>query len=423
MTISLLALAGQLAAQNLSSEEIRIRDRIEEQADEAIAFLERVVNINSGTMNFAGVQEVGRHFRSKLDALGFETRWISYPEEINRAGHLFAERKGVRGKRLLLIGHLDTVFEKDSPFQRFERRGDVAAGPGVVDMKGGNVAMLYALEALHHAGALESMTITVALTGDEERPGRPISLARGELIEAAEGSDIALGFEGAVGPNAATVARRGSSGWSLTARGIRGHSGQIFSDSFGSGAIFEAARILNAFHEELRSEKYLKFNPGVILGGTTIDYDSETSMGTAFGKTNVIAQEVTVRGGLRFIAEEQKERARVKMREIVKKSLPGTSAEITFRDGYPAMTPKEGNTRLMEALDLVSRDLGDGPISPLDPGARGAADISFVASLVDALAGLGPLGRKAHSVEEELDLPSLAVATRRAALLIFRLTR
>lgn len=412
-----------LGAEELSLDEQRIRDGIAEHHDEAVSFLERAVNINSGTLNPAGVREVGRIFREAFDALGFETRWVSFPEDVNRAGHLFAERRGLRGKKLLLIGHLDTVFEKDSPFQMFEREAATATGPGVADMKGGDVVILFALRALHDLGALEDTTITVALIGDEEKPGRPISLVRRDLIEAAERSDVALGFEGAVGKNNATVARRGSSTWTLKARGIGGHSGQIFSEDYGSGAIFEAARILNAFHEQVRGEPYLTFNPGVIVGGTAIDYDPETATGTAFGKTNVIAQDVTVHGGLRFISEEQKERAREEMRRIVGRSLPGTSAEITFLDGYPAMEPKDGNFELMKLLDQVSRDLGLGSIAPLDPGQRGAADISFVADRVDALAGLGPVGKGAHALGEQLDLSTLTVAAQRAAVLMYRLTR
>jgi glutamate carboxypeptidase len=111
------------------------------------------------------------------------------------------------------------------------------------------------------------------------------------------------------------------------------------------------------------------------------------------------------------------------MREIVARNLHRTSAQITFSDGYPAMAPTEGNKKLLEIYDQVSRDLGYGPITPLDPAARGAADISFVAPHIDALSGLGPHGSGAHSVEDRLHLPSLAIATQRAALLIYRLTR
>ena len=419
-----VALAPSAAAgQELTEVEREIAAHVDQHSEEAIGFLERAVEINSGTMNHAGVREVGRLFRQELEALGFETRWIEMPEEVNRAGHLFAERRGERGEKLLMIGHLDTVFERESPFQAFGREGSMARGPGVEDMKGGDVVMLYALKALHSAGVLDGATITVALIGDEESPGLPLEASRGDLIEAGRRSDVALGFEGGVGGgNTATVARRGSSGWTLRVTGTRGHSSQIFDQEFGSGAIFETARILHAFHEEVRGERYLTFNPGVVLGGTEVEYDGARNRGSAFGKTNVIARTVVVDGGLRFISEEQKERARAKMRQIVGRNLPGTSAEISFADKYPAMSPTEGNDALLRMLDGVSRALGYGPIEAVDPSARGAADISFVAPILDGLDGLGVVGSGGHTTDERVELRSLASATKKAAVLIYRLT-
>ncbi|MFC2172931.1 M20/M25/M40 family metallo-hydrolase [Acidobacteriota bacterium] len=419
----LVCFAFSSSAEEPSSAEGQIVEYVNQHNEEAVALLEKVVNISSGTMTHEGIRQVGDIFRRELDALGFDVRWIDMPSQVNRAGHLFAERRGKQGKRLLLIGHLDTVFEKDSPFKRFERDGHMATGPGVNDMKGGDVVILFALKALHHAGALDNTDIAVALIGDEEKVGKPISISRRDLIETAKGKDVALGFE--TGHERTVVtARRGSSKWTLTVSGTRGHSSRIFSDKFGSGAVFEASRILTAFHEKVRGERYLSFNPGVILGGTEVSFDPSTSRGTAFGKTNVIAQETTVNGGLRFITDKQKERARAKMRKIVvNKSLPGTSAKIVFRDAYPAMPPTEGNRALLKLIDQVSRDLGYEAMEAYDPGARGAADISFVAPYVDGLDGLGIYGSGAHTTKEGADLRSLPIATQRAAVLIYRLTR
>jgi len=388
-----------------------------------VALLERAVDINSGTLNSEGVREVGSVFRAELDEIGLTTDWIEMPPEIDRGGHLFATHQGDSGKRLLLIGHLDTVFEKDSPFQTSVTRGDTLFGPGASDMKGGDVVIVYALKALQQAGVLNGITVTVAMIGDEERPGGEISIVRGDLIAAAERSDVALGFEGCVALNNVTVARRGSSNWMLKTTGKTGHSGQIFSSEYGAGAIFEAARILNTFREQVLGPEYLTFNAGVMVGGTEVSYDRTTASGNAYGKTNVIPSAVTVHGGLRFIAEEQKEDARERMRQIVAQNLPHTSAEITFEDGYPAMSPKPANDSLMFIYDGISRALGYGPVEPLDPGARGAADISFVADGLEALSGLGPHGSGSHSLDDQLYLSSLPVATARAAILMYRLTR
>ncbi len=410
-----------LHAQKLSRAEKKIIKSVESNNDQAIAFLEQVVNINSGTMNHEGVREVGKVFSDQFDKIGFQTRWISMPDSVNRAGHLFAETQGNKGKKLLLIGHLDTVFEKDSPFQTFQREGNMAYGPGANDMKGGNVIVLFALKALQENGLLDDAQIVVAFTGDEESTGKPLSVSRKDLIEAAKRSDIALGFETSTGFNNATVARRGSSGWLLEVTGKRAHSSGVFSDRVGAGAIFETSRILNAFYEEVRGEEFLTFNPGIILGGTSLDFDAANSKGDAFGKSNVVSQTVVVKGGLRFISEEQKERAREKMRKIVTVNLPQTSAKITFIDSYPAMGPTEGNQALLTIFNQVSLDLGQGAVEAYDPGRRGAADVSFVAEYVDCLDGLGTMGKGAHTPNESVNLDTVEDLTKRTAILIYRL--
>ena len=411
-------------AQKLSRTEEKIVDQVRLLNEESIDFLEKVVNINSGSLNLEGVKAVGAAFRTEFDAIGFKTRWIDMPEEMNRAGHLFASIEGTKGKRLLLIGHLDTVFEKNSPFQAFEQINDsIAYGPGANDMKGGDVVVLYALKALSNLNLLNKSTITVAFTGDEESTGKPLSISRKELIEAAKKSDIALGFETATGFNNATIARRGASGWKVEVEGVRAHSSGVFSERTGAGAIFEMSRILHRFYDEVRGEEYLTFNPGNLMGGTFVDYDAKASGGTVFGKTNVVAQKAIVHGGLRFISEEQKENARAKMRAIVAENLPQTKATISFTDSYPAMGPTAGNQAVLEELNKVSLALGQGGVSAYDPGRRGAADISFVADYVDGLDGLGTMGRGAHTPQETVNLKTINDLIQRTALLIYRLTR
>ena len=374
-------------------------------------------------MNLSGVREVGRVFEQAFNAIDFDTRWVEMPKDMNRAGHFFASIKGSKGKKLLLIGHLDTVFEADSPFQTFERKGDIAYAPGGNDMKGGDVMVLYALKALHELNLLKNTSITVAFTGDEERTGKPLSISRKDLIEAAKNSDIALGFENATGFNNATIARRGASGWKVETSGKRAHSSGVFSDKTGAGAIFEMSRILNGFYEHVRGEEYLTFNPGNLMGGTFVNYEPLKSSGEAYGKTNVVAQTAIVHGGLRFISEEQKENARTKMRTIVANHLPSTNATITFTDSYPAMGPTDQNKKLLLQLSQVSEALGYGAIEAYDPGKRGAADISFVADYVAGLDGLGSMGKGAHTPQETIDLSTFNALVQRTAVFIYRLTR
>jgi glutamate carboxypeptidase len=420
-TLSIATVPALPAQKGLTPTERKIRSSVQQQRQAQVDFLERAVNINSGTLNVEGVRQVGDVFRAALDSLGFETRWAEMPESMKRAGHLIAEHKGKPGgKRVLLIGHLDTVFEGEG--QHFARLDSMARGAGSADMKGGDVIILYALRALRDAGALDDANIIVVFSGDEERAGSPLDVARRDLIEAAKRSDVALAFEGGE-RGIATIARRGDSRWTLRVTGRQAHSSGVFRKGVGDGAIYEASRILDGFREALSNEKYLSFNPGVFVGGTDVTYDTNRVSGTAAGKLNIIARSAVVQGDLRFLSEEQKDSARAKMREIVSRHLPETSAEIIFEDEYPAMPPTDGNRALLASYDSVSRALGHGPVRALDPGQRGAGDVSFVAPYVDAMDGLGADGIGSHSPNEEVNLNSLPMQTERAAVLIYRLTR
>ncbi|MDQ3750218.1 MAG: M20/M25/M40 family metallo-hydrolase [Acidobacteriota bacterium] len=403
-------------AQKISADEQKIVNYIDAHTKDAIALLEKTVNIESPTENLKGIKQVGMVFKEEFESLGFASKWIEMPAEMKRAGHLIAKKNGTKGKRILLIGHIDTVLSGE----KFRREGNKAYGTGASDMKAGNVVLYYALKALHANGSLKDASVIVLLTGDEESSGKPIEISRGDMIAAAKRSDLALSFENG-GSNVATVARRGSSGWQLEVTAKTGHSSQIFKEIMGSGAVFEASRIINQFYETLRNEKYLTFNPSVIAGGTEVEISGGNI--TTQGKTNVVAAKAIVRGDLRFINEEQKETTRAKMREIVAKSLPGASAKITFSDGIPAMPPTEGNYALLKQLDAVSQDLNFGKIEALDPGERGAGDISYIAHLLPSLDGLGATGRNAHARGEYTDLDTLPRQIKRVVLLIYRLTR
>jgi len=409
-------------AQVLSEAEHAIVERVEANSDESIDFLEKTVNINSGTMNPSGVQAVGQVYQQFLEDLGLTTRWVNMPPDMNRGGHLIAETHGNRGKRVLLIGHMDTVFEEESPFQRWEPRDSVAYGPGVLDMKGGNMVMLYSLKALKEAGLLDERRIVVVLHGDEESPGRPLDISRRDIIELAKRSDIALAYEPSSGIGDAVVARRSSSQWTLEVKGVQAHSSTVFSQNTGSGAIYETARVLNRFHDDLREEN-LTYNPGLILGGSDVSFDSSGVAGYAEGKTNLVSDVVLVSGDLRTISNEQLARTRDKMEAIVANGcLPKTSASITFQDSYPAMMASAGNLRVLKQFNKVSQDLSLGTFIPNDPNRRGAGDISFVADYVDCLDGLGLEGSGSHSEEEHVLLTNIEDITKRSAVLIHRLT-
>lgn len=409
-------------AQKLSSIEKKILNQVEINNEEAILLLEKVVNINSGTMNLEGVKKVGDIFSEEFKNIGFTPTWIPMPDEIGRAGHLFCELNTgkIKGKKLLLIGHLDTVFEEDSEFQTARRDGTKFYGPGIGDMKGGNIIILYALKALSNAGVLKNTQIIAAFTGDEEKVGQPLSVSRKDLIDAGIRSDVALGYEGATGLNYATVARRSSGNWLLETKGVQAHSSGIFTEKIGAGAIYESARILSAFYNEL-PEQNLTFNAATIVGGTTISFDTEQGKGTASGKTNIISPNAIVSGDLRCLTDEQLQNTVTKMKGIVSNNLPNTSATIKFELKYPPMKPTPGNYDVLNVLDGISKDMGKGEVKAYDPSKRGAGDISFVANYANCLDGLGTMGGGSHTSNEYIELEHFKELTQRAALLIYRL--
>jgi glutamate carboxypeptidase len=297
-----------------------------------------------------------------------------------------------------------------------------ATGQGVNDMKGGDVIVIAALKALQKQGLLDDVSITIYFTGDEENAGRPRDISRGDFIERAKHHDIALAFEGASGLNTVSTARRGASEWKLEVEAKQGHSSGVFS-SGGYGSIYEASRIINEFREKLSSEQYLTFNPGLFIGGSEVSYDTASQTGEAIGKTNIISPKTVVIGDLRFLSEQQKEKAREAMRQIVSQSLAGTKATINFKDGIPSMPPTPGNDSLVKVVNGISMAMGYGEVEAGNPGSRGAGDISYIAEYLDCLDGLGASGRGAHAPGETINLNEYQKLLKRAALVIYRLSR
>jgi glutamate carboxypeptidase len=250
-------------------------------------------------------------------------------------------------------------------------------------------------------------------------------VARAALVDAARQSDVALAFEGAVrdeqGRDTGTVGRRASGTWHLQVTARTGHSAGVFGRD-GYGALYEAARVINAFREQL-IEPDLTFNAATVVAGTSASWDDGQSQGQAFGKTNVIPRDAQVRGDLRYLTAAQGAKARERMQAIVEQALPGTRSRISFHESYPPMAPTPGNLKLLDAYSRASADAGLGEIAPFPPGQRGAGDVQFVAPLVDSLDGLGAAGGGAHTPDEWLEIASIERGAVRAALLIYRLTR
>jgi glutamate carboxypeptidase len=422
--LSLIALMGAAPAMaQLTPAEQKMTAIVDAEYERSVSLLEKLVNQNSGSMNLEGVEAVGKMMRAELEPLGFRVTWVPM-RETGRAGHLVAVHQGRKGtKRLLLI-----VFEKDSPFQKFVRGKvngvDTAEGPGAADDKGGMVAMVAALRAMHAAGTLKNANIEIHMTGDEEDSGDPIAIARRDLIAAGKRADVALDFEGLVrdgGRDMGSISRRSSNSWMVTATGKSGHSSGIFSASAGDGAIFELARIISRFRAEL-PEPNLTFNVGIITGGQEASLDADGVRASAKGKTNIIPGVAIARGDFRTLSNEQTARVRAKMSAIVQDHAPVTRAEIKFDEGYPPMAPTPGNKAVLDRLNRVNADMGLPEMPVLDPLKRGAGDISFVAADVDGIAGLGPYSWGDHAPGETVDLESVRTQAKRAAILMTRLS-
>lgn len=414
---------GTASAALSPAEQVMVRT-IEAEQQRTTAMLQRLVDQNSGTLNIAGVEAVRRMIEPELQSLGFRTTWIDM-HAVGRAGHLVARHVGSRtGKRLLLIGHLDTVFELDSPFQHWIRDNDQAHGPGAGDDKGGDAVIIAALRAMKAAGTLDKANMTVFLTGDEEDAGRPLAISRKDLVAEGKQADEALDFEELAvkdGRDMGSPARRSDGSWMVKVSGRSAHSAGVGADNY--GAIYELARIIDQFRRELPDNK-LTYNVGIIGGGQTANLDPGQIRLEATGKTNIIAATAIARGDLRAISQDQIDRTEAKMRAIVGQSLAGAHAEISFDpDIYPPMPATAGNRALLAKLNDVNRDMGLPQMGELDAVDRGAGDISFVAAEVSGLAGLGPASSGSHTADETVEIPSIFKQAKRAAILMSRLAR
>src|SRR3954465_2902096 len=304
---------------------------IDAEQQRTTGLLQRWVNQNSGTMSRIGVEAMRDMVEPEFRDLGFKTEWIDM-SAAGRAGHLVARHLGnPSGKRLLLIAHLDTVFEPDSPFQRWTPEGTWAHGPGSGDDKGGIAVIVAALRAMQAAGTLKTANITVFLTGDEEDAGNPLTVSRRDLIAEGKKADVALDFEDLStddGPNGpvdmGSIARRSAGSWTVTVTGRSAHSAGVGAGNY--GAIYDLARIIDQFRRELPEDK-LTYNVGLVGGGQTANLDADKIRLEATGKTNIIAATAVARGDLRAISQDQIDRVEVKRRTIVAQPLAGAHAE------------------------------------------------------------------------------------------------
>lgn len=398
----------------LNDSEDEMVEWLEGQESEMLDFLERITNINSGSLNKAGVEELSAIFRDELDELGFSLSSLagdvipmpSCPGStytVDVADHLMASKTG-EGNRLLLMGHLDTVFPPDAPFQTFRREGDTLYGPGVADMKGGLVVMLYALKALAAVGELDDMAISILLNSDEEMGSLS---SRKYLEEQAQQHDWGLVYESS-GNDTLTRQRKGLGQARFVVHGRASHAGGAHEQ--GRSAIKELAYKIVEIEKMTDYEEGVTVNVGVVSGGEA---------------RNTVAPCAEALVDLRYPEPEQGEAAAARFEEIFNQvySYPVDSGELSTESWInlhrPAKIPTAESDELLEKTRAIGRLLGQ-ELGVTDSG--GGTDGSLTQAVgLPTLDSLGIAGTGAHSNREEARASSLLERAQLSAVLLNRL--
>jgi glutamate carboxypeptidase len=406
--------AAKAIEASLTAAELEANLWLDSQEDNMLDMLERLTNINTGSLNKAGVDELATIFSQELRQLGFSISTlpgsvIEMPScpgsdySIDVADHILAQRQG-SGTSLLLMGHLDTVFPPSSPFQTFRREGDTVYGPGVVDMQGGLVVMLYALKALAEAGELEDKAITILLNSDEEIGSLS---SRKFLEEQAKLHDYGLVYESS-GNDTLVRQRKGLGLARFVIHGKASHAGGAHKQ--GRSAIKELAYKIVEIENMTDYESGVTVNVGVVSGGEARD---------------TIAPCAEAFVDLRYPQPQQGLDAVDQFEDIFANlySYSVDSGEITTESWTnlhrPPKIPTLESDRLLEQTRAIGRLLGQN-LGVYDSG--GGTDGSLTQAVgLPTLDSLGVAGSGAHSNREEARVSSLLERAKLSAVLIRRL--
>ena len=399
---------------SLKIEEVKLISWLDSQEKNMLEMLERITNINSGSLNKQGVNELASIFSEELRLLGFSISTlpgevIEMPScpgsdyNVDVADHVLASKSG-SGSRLLMMGHFDTVFPLDSPFQEFSREGDTMYGPGVSDMKGGLVVMLYALKALNENGGLSDKSITVLLNSDEEMGSLS---SRKYLEEQAMLHDWGLVYESS-GNNRLTRERKGLGQARFVVHGRASHAGGAHEQ--GRSAIKELAYKIVQIENITDYETGVTVNVGVVSGGEA---------------RNTIAPCAEALIDLRYPRAQQGIDTVAKFEKIFGSiySYPVDSGEITTESWSnlhrPAKIATPESDYLLNKTIAIGRLLGQ-ELGIGDSG--GGTDGSLTQAVgLPTLDSLGSAGTGAHSNREQGRVSSLIERAKLSAVLIRRL--
>jgi len=362
--------------------------------------LASLVGIDCGSYTPAGVNRVADIVNGTLTELGATVERVAHvPSEGERQlGDLVIGRLPGSGPRLLLIGHMDTVFEPGTAAERpFRIDGERALGPGVSDMKGGLLAGLHALDALRSVDRRPSVTF---VANPDEEIGSPFSTPH---IQGLIGEhDAALVLECARANGDIVSARKGIADYEVTITGRAAHAG--VEPEKGRSAILEAAHQVLALQALNGRWPSVTVNAGVIEGGT---------------RPNVVAASCRMELDLRAASSSEFELAAAEVEAIVSRpTLEGVSATMRKAAFHPPMERTPGNARLAALAIAIAGELGFGLRDALTGGASDAN--TTTAAGLSTLDGLGPVGGDDHSADEWLDLSSVVPRTTLLAALIDR---
>lgn len=376
----------------------QLYDTLELLRGEQLDLLGRLVNIDSGTDDKAGVDAVGRVMHAELERLGLAVDVVYQPK---LGDHLVATKSGTSPRVALLVGHLDTVFASGTANARpFRVDGTRAYGPGVYDMCGGLVVLLYALRGLRQASpvAWARLGIRVVLNSDEE-PGSDTSR---ELISAnAREAHVACILEPARPGGEYVCARKGVARYVIRVLGIAAHAGN--QPHLGANAIAEIAAKAVELHKVTDFASGLTVNVGVIRGGDRVNVVPDWAECEIEARLPTKASLDVVEAALERLRATQ--------------LVTGTSVEITGGIKHHPMEPREDAEPLWSILREVGAEIGF-EVSAIATG--GASDGNTTSQFVPTLDGMGPRGDYAHSPREYIELPSVLERTEALARFLER---
>ena len=431
-----VTIPSTIAVPPLDDTEQAIVARVRGQKKDMVALLERLVRINSGSNNAAGIDMVGKLVTAELARIGFTVERIpetpieetgSGGETLTRTSgpHYVARRAGgpqATGPSVLLSGHMDTVFEPDSGFTEFTRKngvaygpeltGDIAYGPGVADMKGGLVVMLYALKSLHAMHALDDHTVTVFLSGDEETGSLT---AHPHLTTEARRHDRGMVFEGGRGSSkewgGLAIARKGLGQFRITVHGQAAHAGGRHHEGINAADdLAQKTVLLNRLTDYKRG---LTVNVGIIDLGP-------------FAKRNRVPAWAQAWVDLRARTVEDAEWAQARIREIASQQLvynpwleQGTRTEVWGVIHRPPMPQTPERNRWYGEIAGLAAHLGI-PVTAVASGGGTDGNLMAAAGLL-TMESFGPLGTNAHTTREAVYLDTFEDKAVLSAVTLYRL--